>query len=95
MPVWRQLTELLRHAKSLGPYAALKAELDAIEAQRSLLAEPDQVRPLLDKVVDLLRQALNAKLDAFQQTFLHHQAQLQADADWAKLGSLISDWLKS
>ncbi|MGT2456526.1 BREX system P-loop protein BrxC [Cupriavidus basilensis] len=85
LPVWRQLTELLRHAKGLGPYAALKAELDAIEAQRSLLAEPDMVRPLLDKVVDLLRQALKAKLEAFQQTFSQHQAQLQADADWAKL----------
>ncbi|MDO3535952.1 BREX system P-loop protein BrxC [Ralstonia pseudosolanacearum] len=85
LPVWRQLTELLRHAKGLGPYAELKAELDAIEVQRSLLAEPDMVRPLLDKLVDLLRQALKAKLDAFQKTFSQHQAQLQADADWAKL----------
>jgi hypothetical protein len=41
--------------------------VDAIEAQRSLLADPDPVRPLLDKAVDLLRQALKAKLDAFQQ----------------------------
>lgn len=85
LPIWRQLTELLRHAKDLGPYAALKAETDAIEAQRSLLAEPDPVRPLLDTVVDLLRQALKAKLDAFQQTFSQQLAQLQADADWAKL----------
>ncbi|WP_153135349.1 BREX system P-loop protein BrxC [Paraburkholderia agricolaris] len=85
LPVWRKLTELLRHAKSLGPYAAMKAELDAIEAQRSLLAEPDPVRPLLDKVADLLRQALKAKLNAFQQTFLEQEAQLRADADWGKL----------
>ncbi len=85
LPVWRQLTELLRHAKGLGPYVELKAEVDAIEAQRSLLAEPDMVRPLLDKVVDLLRKALKAKLDAFQQTFLQHQAQLQVDDDWTKL----------
>jgi hypothetical protein len=85
LPAWRQLTELLRHAKDLGPYAELKAEMDAIEVQRSLLAEPAPVRPLLDKVVDLLRQALKAKLDAFEQTFSQQQAQLQADADWAKL----------
>nr|WP_294866193.1 BREX system P-loop protein BrxC [uncultured Pseudogulbenkiania sp.] len=85
MPVWRKLTELLRHAKALGPYAALKAEVDAIEAQRTLLADPDPVRPLLDKTVDLLRQALNAKLEAFEQTFQQQQAQLQADADWNKL----------
>ena len=54
-------------------------------SQRSLLAEPDPVRPLLDKSVDLLRQALNAKLQAFEQTFQQQQAQLQADADWNKL----------
>ncbi|OHX35192.1 hypothetical protein BJL95_01210 [Methylomonas sp. LWB] len=85
LPAWRKLNELLRHAKALGPYAALKAEVDAIEAQRSLLADPDPVRPLLDKTVDLLRQALNAKLAAFQQTFDQQQALLQADADWNKL----------
>jgi hypothetical protein len=40
LPVWRKLIELLRHAKALGPTQALKAEVDAIEAQRSLLADP-------------------------------------------------------
>jgi hypothetical protein len=85
LPTWRKLTELLRHAKALAPYAEIKAEVDAIEAQRSLLAEPDPVRPLLDKTVELLRGALKAKLDAFTQTFEQQQAQLQADADWSKL----------
>ena len=85
LPVWRSLTDLLKHAKTLGPYAALKAEADAIESQRSLLAEPDPVRPLLDKVVDLLRLALNAKLDACKTAFVDQQAQLEKDADWNKL----------
>lgn len=85
LPIWRQLDQLLRHAKALGPYAALKAERDAIEAQRSLLAEPDPVRPLLDKTVDLLRQALKAKLEAFAQTHGQQQTHLHADVDWAKL----------
>jgi hypothetical protein len=85
LPVWSKLKELLRHAKGLGPYATLKAEVDAIEMQRSLLANPDPVRPLLDKTVDLLRQALNAKLEVFHQTFAQQQAQLHADTDWNKL----------
>lgn len=85
LPVWRKLSDLLHHAKTLGPYATLKAEADAIEAQRSLLADPDPVRPLLDKVVDLLRLALNAKLDAFKQAFAQQHTQLVADADWNKL----------
>lgn len=85
LPIWRKLNDLLRHAKALGPYATLKAEVDAIEAQRSLLAEPDPVRPLLDKAVDLLRQALNAKLDGFEKAFLQQRSLLNADAEWDKL----------
>jgi hypothetical protein len=85
LPLWRKLNDLLRHAKALGPYAALKAEVDAIETQRSLLADPDPVRPLLDKTVELLRQALKAKLDAFEKTHGQQASFLQADADWLKL----------
>jgi hypothetical protein len=85
LPIWRKLTELLHHAKDLGPYAELKAEVDAIEVQRSLLLDPDPVRPLLDRTVDLLRHALNAKLVTFEQAFQQQWEQLQADADWNKL----------
>jgi hypothetical protein len=44
------------------------------------------VRPLLDKAVDLLRQALSAKLDGFDKAFQQQQLLLHADADWLKLG---------
>ncbi|MFC7409486.1 BREX system P-loop protein BrxC [Hydrogenophaga atypica] len=90
LPVWRQLDQLLRHAKALGPYAGLRAERDAIEAQRSLLVEPDPVRPLLEKTLDLLRQALKAKLDGFVEAYAKQQALLHADADWAKLNDTQS-----
>jgi hypothetical protein len=95
VPNWRQLIELLHHAKTLGPYTSLKAEIDAVEAQRSLLAEPDPVRPLLDKTVNLLRLALGAKLDAFEQAFQQQQTQLQADADWNKLTDLQREELSA
>lgn len=85
MPPWQRLKDLLAHAKGLGPYADIKSEMDAIESQRSLLADPDPVSPLLDKVVALLRQALKAKLDTFSQSFESQHAQLQSDPDWRKL----------
>ena len=85
LPTWRKLNELLKHAKELGPYAEIKAEVDAIEAQRTLLADPDPVRPLLDKTVELLRQALKARLDGFQQAFEQQRDQLQTDSEWKKL----------
>ena len=93
MPSWHKLGELLHHAKALGPYVRLKAEADAIENQRSLLATPDPVRPLLDEAVDLLRQALKAKLDAFQLGLAQQQALLHQDADWNKLSNTQRDEL--
>lgn len=87
LPVWNQLTSLLEHAKVLGPYEEIAAEKVAILTQRSLLAEPDAVRPLLDRTADLLRHALNAKLQGFTTAFATQQAHLSADADWTKLSS--------
>jgi hypothetical protein len=87
MPVWSQLTSLLEHAKDLGPYEEIAAEKNAIQVQRSLLAEPDAVRPLLDRTADLLRHALNAKLQGFTGAFTTLQAHLAADADWNKLSN--------
>jgi len=84
-PVWTELTSLLQHAQELAPYAALKADADAVLAQRSLLAEPDPVRPLLDRTAEVLRHALNAKLQSYTDTFKRQMALLQADADWSKL----------
>lgn len=85
LPLWRQLDALLEHARDLAPYAELKAEVAAITAQRCLLAEPDPVRPLLERTTALLRQALNAKLDAYRAEFDALMAQLGADSNWQKL----------
>lgn len=85
LPQWQGLQHALSYAEALAPFATLKAEADAIEAQRSLLSDPDPVRPVLDQIVDLLRQALKAKLDGFQQAFAEQQALLHQDADWNKL----------
>ncbi|APW46516.1 hypothetical protein RA876_09190 [Rhodoferax antarcticus] len=92
-PVWSELINLLEHAKELGPYAELKADADAVRDNRTLLADPDPVRPLLDRASDVLRLALNAKLQGFQNTFAHQQAQLSGDSDWAKLSAAQSGQL--
>jgi hypothetical protein len=84
-PVWDQLASLVIHAKQLGPYEELCAEIEAIRAQRSLLATPDPVRPVLDRTADLLRKALSAKLGAYKDEYDQQTAGLHADANWQKL----------
>lgn len=86
-PLWNQLDALLEYGTSLGPYAELKAEVAAISAQRSLLAEPDPVRPVLERTTDILRKALNAKLDGYRDEFEAQLAQLGVDSNWQKLDS--------
>ncbi len=85
LPGWGQLKALLAHAKDLGPYPGFKAEQEAIEAQRSLLDNPDPVRPLLDNVTEVLRQALTAKLSAYSAEFEAQTKALEADSNWQKL----------
>jgi hypothetical protein len=95
-PVWNQLTGLLDYAKALGPYESLQAERQAIADQRALLADPDPVRPLLDRAADVLRQALNAKISAYQDEFAQQQMDLESDANWQKLlDGQRADLLKS
>lgn len=85
LPLWSQLDALLDYASSLGPYADLKAEVAAISAQRSLLNDPDPVRPVLERATDTLRKALTAKLDAYRAEHEAQMAQLEADSNWQKL----------
>jgi hypothetical protein len=55
-------------------------------AQRSLLSEPRPgAPPAGQKRWTLLRQAVQAKREALEQTYHQQLAQLQSDADWCKL----------
>lgn len=85
LPAWRQLEVLLREATALEGFRDLKAEADALLSQRKLLAEPDLVKPLLDRVVEDLRAALKARVETCQETFAQQQRLLEASPDWARL----------
>ncbi|HCN68765.1 MAG TPA: BREX system P-loop protein BrxC [Candidatus Accumulibacter sp.] len=85
LPVWEQLSTLVRHAQDLGPYEDLQAEIEAIRNQRSLLTNPDPVRPVLDRSAELLRQALSAKLAGYQSEYDRQTALLTADNNWQEL----------
>ena len=84
-PAWASLSQLIEHAKDLQPYTSLKAEIDAVRAQQSLLVNPDPVKPLLDSAVELLRASLNKRVQDFNDKFEELTQQLESDADWRKL----------
>ena len=59
LPRWKQLVTLLDHAADLPVAAEVRPEADAIEKGRRLLAEPDPVPGMVEKLTAALRAALN------------------------------------
>lgn len=71
--------------KRWARYGELKAEYEAIEAQRSLLADPDPVRPLLDRTVEPAAPSIKSQARQLPANLQVQQAQLASDTDWQKL----------
>lgn len=84
-PCWRNLKALLAHATDLPVAASIQGEVEAIEQQRRLLANPDPVPGLVDKLTQALRDALNlAHSHCKQLNHDGHQA-LTSSPTWAQL----------
>jgi hypothetical protein len=59
LPKWNQLVALLKFAADLPVAAEIQPEISAIEKDRKLLANPDPVPGILEKLTTALRTALN------------------------------------
>lgn len=60
---WGEAQSLLRHARDLQTFGTHKEALDTIEAQRSLLSDPDPLPPILAALRSELRAALDDAAD--------------------------------
>ncbi|MBI2566519.1 MAG: BREX system P-loop protein BrxC [Candidatus Schekmanbacteria bacterium] len=92
LPRWTRLERLLAHAPQSAhndghkaEVAALKTQADAIRDQRLLLADPDPVPGLCEQVTQLLRDALTASQNAYQEAHDVGMAMLRADQNWEQL----------
>jgi hypothetical protein len=84
-PAWDRLRELHQHAAGLPEAAELAGSIAAIEAQRTLLSDPDPVPVLTQKLTSALRAALSSLQTDLAQTFAEKTAQLEASEIWKKL----------
>ncbi|OBG23488.1 hypothetical protein A5765_18805 [Mycolicibacterium celeriflavum] len=93
---WQEFQRLIRHAEGLGVVADVAPAVDAVEAGRQLLDDPDPVIPLIAKVTSALRtelERLAADLGAARQSAV---AELEAWDGWVELSpadraSIIKD----
>jgi len=84
LPEWKQAGDLHRHAQALPVADEVGEELDAINAQRSLLDETDHVAPLVKKLAAALREELNACHQALTDAVKQAADELDADDTWKK-----------
>ena len=85
LPRWRQLTILLHNAADLPVAAEVRPEVEAIEANRILLADSDPVPGLVDKLTDALRAALKRTHADCTTGHDAGNAALDASPAWQKL----------
>ena len=98
LPPWQKLEGLLRHTVGLPDAEVYLTQAKQIEEQRLLLAEPDQITPLVNTVVQLLREELNTLDGHYSTQHKEGLKRLSQDSNWQQLepeqkNNLLSDQL--
>lgn len=84
-PRWETLQRFFPFAKSLGSYEEIKPQVENIETNRRLLAEPDLIQPIVAQLEKELREAINSKQIEFKTNFEELNTLLQEQETWQKL----------
>ena len=84
-PGWTTLKDLIFHVDALRDAEVYRAQVEAIEAQRSLLDEPDPVTPLVFSVAAVLREELVRLAHNYEEKYKQGMERLQDDQNWNKL----------
>ncbi|MDD4868593.1 MAG: hypothetical protein PHQ28_16225, partial [Mycobacterium sp.] len=82
---WRTLDRLLVHASTLDVAASIKAQRDAIEAERLLLHSPDPVAPLIKALCDALRARVLEAASSVKDARAKALTDIEGSAEWQQL----------
>ncbi len=84
-PAWDRATRLAACGKALPALADASAQMAAVEASRSLLADTDPVAPVAVAIAGVLRTTLQAIHDSHGRAFADAMRVLDADTSWQSL----------
>ena len=84
-PRWQSLRRLLSFAENLPVVSEVRPQVDAIIQQQCLLADPDPVSPLCDRLTQALRENLVQAQQGYQKTHQEEMQALAATEPWQKL----------
>lgn len=84
-PRWERAQRLKAHAATLEKGQELGSQLKAVEDNRALLDDPDPVAPISSDLETALREAVTAKVTAFEKAREAGIAELMADESFVSL----------
>ena len=84
-PDWLKVKQLARHAEAVAGTEALRAQVDSIEQNRKLLADPEPCKELAANLAQALRDELNRLDEVYKAEHAAGMQRLEADANWAQL----------
>ena len=90
-PAYERLRSLASHAKELDVASVTQPQLEAISANRSLLADSDPVPDLTRMLVDALRTALVEAETGFSTTYDEELEQLESAESWREIDQAERD----
>ena len=94
LPDWNLVLAFRRHADGLAMVTSIGADIEAIFAQRSLLTDTDQIRPLVAALAVTLREALVEKHGDLTKAIESACAALVGHATWSRLGAAAQDGIR-
>ncbi len=86
-PQWDRVRRLAAHAKGITELADAFTQLEAIEQNRLLLADPDPVAAIGKQIAAVLRARVQATHEAHEAQVAEATATLSHDASWARLNA--------
>ena len=85
LPRWRRLEELYGLGEGIPEREAIQKSMSAIRDHRSLLDKPDQIEPLIQELLQGLRNTLNEIQSELEKTLSSEKKKLVEDHTWQKL----------
>ncbi len=86
-PQWDRAKRLAVHAKALPEASDAVAQLDAVESNRALLADPDPVAPIGKQIAAVLRAHLQEVHESHEREVAAALMALAAEAAWSRLSA--------
>lgn len=83
---WNQLQKALDYVEGLDEAQEVSTEATAIQRNRSLLEKSDPVRPLLERLTEVLRDELRARHERYEAIYDENRGDLTSAEPWSELG---------